>query len=228
MERVDVVIEPLRALLIQVGAYLPRLLVALLVVVAGLLVAKAARFALQKALRAVNVQVVTERAGLDAMLRQGGTTIDTVGVLGLLAYWVIVLAALIVAFSGLGLTHVTDLLSRALLFVPRLVVALLVLTLGAYFARFVGTAIAGYCRAAGVRDGELIGRIARYAILAFVVMMALDQIEIGGTIIHDAFLLVLGGLMLAFAIAFGLGGRRWAAAHLERWWPPPKHGPDGP
>jgi hypothetical protein len=35
-------------------------------------------------------------------------------------------------------------------------------------------------------------------------------------------LLVLGGLMLAFAIAFGLGGKDWAAAHLERWWPAPK------
>lgn len=228
MERVDVVLEPLRALLVQVGVFLPRLLVALLVVALGLLIAKAARFALQKALRAVNVQVLTQRAGLDALLRQGGTSIDTVGVLGLLAYWVIVLVALIVAFSGLGLTHVTDLLSRALLFVPKLVIALVVLTLGAYFARFVGTAIAGYCRAAGVQDGELIGRIARYAILAFVVMMALDQIEVGGTIIHDAFLLVLGGLMLAFAIAFGLGGRRWASRHLERWWPSPARDADEP
>lgn len=228
MERVDVVLEPLRALLVQVGVFLPRLLVALLVVALGLLVAKAARFALQKALRAVNVQVLTQRAGLDALLRQGGTSIDTVGVLGLLAYWVIVLVALIVAFSGLRLTHVTDLLSRALLFVPKLVIALVVLTLGAYFARFVGTAIAGYCRAAGVHDGELIGRIARYAILVFVVMMALDQIEVGGTIIHDAFLLVLGGLMLAFAIAFGLGGRRWASRHLERWWPSPTRDADEP
>ena len=226
MERIDVVLEPLRALLIQVGAYLPRLMIALLVVVAGLLVAKAARFALQKALRAVNVQVVTQRAGLDQLLQQGGSDVDTVSVLGLLAYWVIVLAALVVAFNGLGLTHVTELLSRALLFVPKLVIALLVLTLGAYFARFVATALAGHCRAAGVRDAELIGRLARYAILAFVVMMALDQIEIGGTIIHDAFLLVLGGLMLALAIAFGLGGRRWAAAHLERWWPAPKEPTD--
>jgi len=54
------------------------------------------------------------------------------------------------------------------------------------------------------------------------VMMALDQIEIGGTIVHDAFLLVLGGVMLAVALAFGLGGRKWAAAHLDRWWPAPK------
>lgn len=228
MESIDVMLEPLRAFLVQVGAFLPRLAIALLVVVAGLLLAKAARFALQKALRAVNVHVLTQRAGLDDLLQQGGTRLDTVGVIGLLAWWVIVLAALIVAFNGLGLTQVTELLSRALLFVPKLVLALLILTLGAYFARFLSTAIASHCRAAGVRDGELLARLARWAVLAFVVMLALDQVEVGGSLIHDAFLLVLGGVMLAVAIAFGLGGRRWAAAHLERWWPAPKDRNGGP
>ncbi len=223
MEKIDVLLEPVRALLIQVGAFLPRLAIALVVVIAGLLVAKAARFAVQKALRAINFNIVTQRAGLDGFLQQGGTDVDTISLLGLLVYWVIILAALIVAFNGMGLTHVTELLSRAMLFVPKLIVALLVLTLGAYFSRFVGNAIVTYCHSAGVRDADLLGRLARYAILAFVVMMALDQVEVGGTIVHDAFLLVLGGLMLAVALAFGLGGRKWAAAHLERWWPLPRN-----
>jgi flagellar biosynthesis protein FliQ len=222
MERIDVMLEPVRALLIQIGEFLPRLAIAVLVLVVGLLVAKAARFAVQKALRAINLQVVTQRSGLDSFLQQGGTDIDTISLLGLLTYWVVILAALIVAFNGMGLTHVTDLLSRMMLFVPKVVVALVILALGSYFARFVSNAIVGYCHSVGVRDADLLGHLARYAIVAFVVIMALDQMEIGGTIVHDAFLLVLGGLMLAFAIAFGLGGRRWAAAHLESWWPAPK------
>jgi Conserved TM helix len=222
VDRIDVMLEPLRALLIQVGAFLPRLAIALLVLVAGLVLAKAARFALQKALRAVNVHVLTQRAGLDELLQQGGTRLDTVGLIGLLTWWAIVLAALIVAFNGLGLTHVTELLSRALLFLPRLALALLILTLGAYFARFLSNAIVSHCRASSVRDGELLGRLARWAVLGFVVILALDQIEVGGSLIHDAFLLVLGGVMLAVAIAFGLGGRHWATAHLERWWPAPR------
>lgn len=222
MEKIDVVLDPLRGVLLQVGAFLPRLAVALLVLVAGLLIAKAARFAVQKALRAVNFHIVTQRAGLDSFLQQGGTEVDTIVLLGLLVYWIVILAALIVASNGLGLTNVTDLLTRVMLFVPKVVVALIVLALGSYFARFVSNAISTYCLAAGMRDAEILGRLARYAIVAFVVMMALDQMEIGGRIVHDAFLMVLGGLMLAFAIAFGLGGRKWAAAHLERWWPAPK------
>lgn len=222
MERIDVLLEPVREVLLQVSGFLPRLAVAVVVLVIGMLIAKAARFAVVKGLRAINFNVLTQRAGLDTFLQQGGSGIDTIYLVGLLAYWTVVLAALIIAFNGIGLTHVTDLLSRAMLFVPKLVVALIVVTLGSYFARFVANVISGYGHDIGLRDAEILGTIARYAIVAFVVMMALDQMEIGGTIVRDAFLLVLGGLMLAFAIAFGLGGKDWAAAHLERWWPAPK------
>ena len=52
-----------------------------------------------------------------------------------------ILAALIIAFNGLGLTYVTDLLGRVVLFVPKLIVALLILAFGSYFARFVGDAV---------------------------------------------------------------------------------------
>ena len=222
MERIDVMLEPVRAVLIQVGAFLPRLAIAIVVLVVGLLIAKAARFAVQKGLRAINFHIVTQRAGLDSFLQQGGTHIDTISLLAVLVYWLVIIAALIIAFNGMGLTHVTDLLSRLMLFVPKVIIALLVLAFGAYFARFVANAIVSYCHGVGIRDADALGRLARYAIVAFAVMMALDQIEIGGTIVRDAFLLLLGGFVLAVALAFGLGGRQWAAAHLERWWPAPK------
>ncbi|MDB5847671.1 MAG: hypothetical protein JWP29_1423 [Rhodoferax sp.] len=228
MDRIDVMLEPVRAFLIQIGVFVPRLAVALVVLVIGFLIAKAARFAVQKALRAINFHILTQRAGLDGFLQQGGTHIDTIGVLGLLTYWVVILAALIVAFSGLGLTHVTDLLSRVMLFVPKVIVALLVLAFGSYFARFISNAVITYCAGVGIRDADALGRIARYAIMAFVVMIALDQIDVGGTIVREAFLLLLGGLVLALALAFGLGGQRWAAAHLERWWPSRDDAPNLP
>ncbi|MFT3717489.1 mechanosensitive ion channel family protein [Pseudorhodoferax sp.] len=218
MDQINVMLEPVRAFLFQVGAFLPRLAIAALVLLAGFLIAKAARFTVEKGLRAINFHVLTRRAGLDGFLQQGGTQADTIGLLGLLSYWVVILAALIVAFSGLGLTHVTELLSRVMLFVPQLIVALLVLAFGAYFARFVSNAVATYCKGVGIHDTAL-ARIAYYAVLAFVVMIALDQMGIGGTLVRDAFLLILGGVVLAVALAFGLGGKDWAAAQLERWWP---------
>ncbi len=219
MNQIDVLLEPLRVFLRQIGDFLPRLILALVVLLVGWFLAKAARFALVKGLRAVNFHVVTQRAGLDDFLRDGGIESDSTDILGLLVYWVVILGALLVAFNSLGLAYVTDVLMRVLLFVPQVMVALLILAFGAYFARFIGNAVTAYCRSVHIQDADLLGRLAQYAIVTFVVLIALDQVNIGGDIVRQSFLIVLAGLVFALALAFGLGGRDWAAELLERWWP---------
>ena len=222
MQSVDMLLEPVRAFLAQVGVFLPRVLLAVVVVIAGWLVAKLARLAVVKGLRAVNFHVVTERAGIENFLRQGGLETDTTGIFGALVYWLVILAALIVAFNGLGLTYITDLLGRVVLFVPKVFVALLVVAFGAYFARFVADAVRTYCRNIDLPDAEFLARLSQYAIIAFVVLIALDQMHIGGDIVRETFLILLAGVVFALALAFGLGGKDWAAERLERWWPRPK------
>lgn len=219
MEKVDVFLEPLRAFLVQIGQFLPKLAIAAVVLIAGWLLAKLAMFAVVKALRAVNFSVLTDRSGMDRFLRQGGMERDTTDIFGVLVYWLVILAALIVAFNGLGLTYATDLLGQVALFVPKIIVALLVLAFGAYFASFIGATVTAYCRNVGIRDGDLLGKLAQYAIVAFVVLIALEQVNVGGDIIRQSFLIVLAGIVFALALAFGLGGREWASRKLERWWP---------
>ncbi len=219
MSNVDVMFEPVRAFLVQIGAYLPRLATAMVVLLVGWLLAKALRFAAIRGLRAINFNVLTERAGIDGFLQQGGFERDTTAFVGTLAYWLVILGALVVAANSLGLTYVTDLLMRVLLFLPRLFVALLVIVFGAYFARFVSGAVQAYCRNADMQDADLLGRLAQYAILVFVVLIAIEQLAIGGDIVRYTFLILLAGIVLALAIAFGLGGRKWAGELLQRWWP---------
>ena len=219
MQSIDVLLEPLRALLAQVGAFVPRLLVAVAILLAGWLLAKAVRFAFMRALRAVNFHVLTERAGIDGFLRQGGIESDSTAISGVLAYWFTLLVALLIAFNSLGLDYATDLVRNVVLLVPRLFIGLLILTLGAYFARFVGNALSSYCAGAGIGDAELLGRLAQYAVLLFVVLIALDHLDVGGQLLQTTFLIAFAGVVLALALAFGLGGRDWAAALLERWWP---------
>jgi flagellar biosynthesis protein FliQ len=141
MDNVSVLLEPIRASLHQIGEFLPRLLLAVAIVIVGWLVAKVVRFAIVRTLRAINFNVLTEKAGVDKFLQQGGGDLDTTGVLGVLSYWVVILAALMVAFNSMGLAYVTDLIGRILLFVPKVMVAVLVIAFGAYFARFVGAAV---------------------------------------------------------------------------------------
>jgi hypothetical protein len=219
MQSIDMLVDATREFLHQTAAFLPRLLLALFVVVLGWLLAKAVRFAVERALRAVNFNVLTERAGTDNFLRQAGMRGDTTTVFGLVAFWLVILATLIIAFNDLGLTYITDLLGRAVLFAPKLLVAMLLVVFGSYCARFVGNAVHAYCVDAQIADADLLGRIVRYVVMTLVVMIALSQVEIGGDIVQRTFLIILGGLMLALALAFGIGGKDWAAALLERWWP---------
>ncbi len=226
MGTLDIQLEPLRAILFQIGAFFPRLLVAVVVVIGGWLLAKLARIAMTKALKALNFNVLTERSGLDGFLRQGGMSGDTGALFGLLVYWLVILAALLIAFNGLGLTYITDLLSRVVWFVPNVLVALLVLAFGSYFARFVGGTVVTYCRNIKLQDANLLGKIAQYAIMVFVVMIALDHVKVGGDIVRETFLVLLAGIVFALALAFGLGAKDWAAERIEHWWPRDPKGQD--
>jgi hypothetical protein len=219
MHSIDILLDALRVFLHQIATFLPRLLLALFVVAIGWLLAKAARFAVERGLRAVNFTVLTERAGTDNFLQQAGMRGDTATLFGMVAQWLVILAALMIAFNGLGLTYITDLLGRVVWFTPKLLVAMLVVVFGSYCARFVGNAVQTYCMDAQIPDADMLGKIARYVIVIFIVMIALGQIDVGGDIVQRTFLIILAGLVLALALAFGLGGKEWAAAMLERWWP---------
>ncbi|RYF70255.1 MAG: hypothetical protein EOO22_14665 [Comamonadaceae bacterium] len=219
MESFAIQLEPVRAILYQIGAFLPRLLIAIVVVVVGWLIAKVVRFAVVKTLRAINFPVLTERSGMDNFLRQGGMAGDTTTVFGTLAYWLVILASLLIAFNGLGLTYITDLLGRVVWFVPNVFVALLILAFGSYFARFLGDTVLAYCRNIKLQDSAILGKLTQYAVMVFVVLIALDQVKVGGDIVRQSFLVILAGVVFALALAFGLGGKDWAAERIENWWP---------
>jgi len=206
MEQLDFLMENLQEFGRRASDFLPKLLLAIAVLLAGWLLARLVRLIARKALRAVNFHVLTARAGVDSLLERSGVQLDASGLLAILAYWTVILGSLLIAFNGVGLTDVADALGRVIAFIPKAFIAVLILAFGAYFARFAGESVAAYCRSVEIRDAGLLGKLVRGAVLVFVVLIALDQAD-------------LGGVVLALALAFGLGGRRRAAALLEHWWP---------
>jgi hypothetical protein len=226
MQSIDVMLDSTREFLHQGAQFLPRLALAVVIVAIGWLIAKVVRFVIERGLRAVNFNVLTERAGTDLFLQRGGLRGDTTTLFGLLAYWIVLIAALMIAFNGLGVIYLAELLQRVELFTPKILVAGLILVLGSYFARFVGESVDAYCLNAQIPDADMIGRIVRYVVMTFVLMIALSQLEVGDDFIQRAFLIILAGVVLAFALAFGIGGKDWAAAMLERWWPQRKRRDD--
>jgi hypothetical protein len=180
------------------------------------LIAKFLLFVVIKGLKLVNFGVVTEKAGIDTFLKQGGIAKTTSDILGILIYWLAILFTLLIAFETLGLTVVSDLFTQITLFVPNVIVAVIILAIGLYFARFVGDAVVAYSKNIGLEDAELLGRVSRYGIMVFVIVIALDQVDVADDIIRQTFFIVIAGVVLALALAFGLGGQKWAAGQLDK------------
>lgn len=216
MEQVDMVLDTVRGFLSEVGAFLPKLIGAVVILIIGWLLAKLIAYLVMRGLRLVRFNSLTESAGVDGFLKQGGIKKSTIDIIGILTYWFVILITLLTTFNVLGLGVVAELFNRIALFVPNVIVAVLILAIGLYFARLMGETVVTYCRNVGISDADLMGRLTRYAIMAFVIIIALGQIRIGEALLSTAFLILFGAICLALALAFGLGGQKWAAGALER------------
>jgi hypothetical protein len=216
-------IEQFMALLASMKAFweeasqlLPALLSAGVVLLAGWIVARLLRRGVLKLLKLLRADVLAEKAGIEGFLLQGGVRYTAVTIAANLIYWAVMFTVILAVFSSLGMQSAPALFNRVLLFIPNVITAVIVLMFGAFFAKIVRTIAFTYLSNIGISGADIIGHISQWAILLFVVSIALDQLAIGGQLLLSAFQIAFGALCLALAIAFGLGGRDWAARFLDR------------
>lgn len=215
-QQFDIVMTSLRSFMSDLGSFLPKLIGAVVILIVGWLVAKLLQFVVVRGLKGVKFHALTESAGVDDFLKKGGVRMGTVDVLGVMVYWLAILMTLLTAFDVLEFTALSALFDRVAEFVPNVIVATLTLTIGLYFARFAANAVTAYTRNVGMVDADLVGRLTRWAIAAFVVILAIGQFDIPDQMLNDMFLMTFGGVVLALALAFGFGGQKWAADKLDK------------
>jgi hypothetical protein len=170
----------------------------------------------------VLARVVTgalQRVGADRLFAQHGAAVygsqtksikpSVVG--GELVKWLVRIIFLVAAANLLGLTQVSQLLNDVLLWIPNLIVAAIILLIAPVLARFVRGAIEVGAGEMGFTNGRMLGQIAEIAIVAFAVLVAINQVGIAANLVNILFIGLVGALALAFGLAFGLGGRDVAA-----------------
>ncbi len=216
-EFAEVFIQSYQTFFQQLAEFLPRLLGALLVLIIGWIIAKIFRALSVKLLKLIRFNVVTEKARVDKFLADGGVKKSTIEIIGSLFYWLIMLIVILTAFNSLGLSAASELFNQVFLFIPNIIVAVLVLILGLFLANFLSQAIVTYLKNIEIDNADSIGKLTNYAIIVFVISVALTQLNIGKELISNAFLIVFSALCLAMALAFGLGGRDWAAGLISKY-----------
>ncbi len=214
------VFESMKSFWTEVWAAVPVLFAATVLLVVGWLLARLVRRVVLRALRWLRVDEFAEKAGIENFLLQGGVRYTTVSLVASLAYWLIMFTFVLAALESMGLQTASAVFNKILWFMPNIIVAVLVLMFGAFIARIVRGVTFTYLSNVGISGADVIGHLAQWAILLFVVSLALEQMSIGGQVLVSAFQIGFGAFCLALAIAFGLGGKEWAAHILSKLWKP--------
>jgi hypothetical protein len=113
---------------------------------------------------------------------------------------------------------VSQVLQQVLLWLPNLVVALVVLVIAGLVANALAGLVRGATAESGLGNPELLATIARVAVWGFGIVIAVNQIGIATTIVNTLFMATVGAVAVAFALAFGLGGRETAAQIVRGWY----------
>lgn len=216
MESLDQSLQSAQTVLSQFTDFLPNLFGALLLLIIGWLVAKVVRAGVSRLLRLLRFQQLAERAGIEDFLRQSYITTTTTAIVAALAYWFVLLITVVMVVNSLGLTVVAELFNRAALYVPHVIAAVLVLVFGVLLARLLGRSLFAMLKNMEFEGAGTVATLAEYAIIVFVVFMALEQLQISTVLLHSAFQISFGAICLALALAFGLGGKDWAADVIRR------------
>jgi hypothetical protein len=218
MDMFQVLINSWERLCNQLSEFLPHLLWAILVLVVGLFAARFLRQVVTKVLRMVKLDMLAEKAGIEAVLVKGGMHFTTISLIADIIYWFVIFVTALAALNMLGMGVADELFNKAMLYVPNVIIAVVVLVLGSFAAKVLGSFVYTYLVNIGFGSARLLAAIAKYGVLVFTLFVALDHLAIGGEILTSAFQLAFGALCFAFAIAFGLGGKEVAAKILDRAW----------
>jgi len=217
MEVTTVVTGAWNAFATKITAFLPALIGAIIVFVAGWIIARLVKLAVEKLLKLVRFDKASEKAGVQEFLKKGDIVRSPSEIIGSLVYWFAMILVIIASLDALGLPIVSDLLNSIFLYIPNVVAAIIVLVLGFLLGNLLSAVVRTAASNAGLKNAEGLGKIALYAIVFFSGAIALIQLGIGEEIVDSAFVIAFGALALALALAFGLGGRDAAAEYLKRW-----------
>ena len=214
----DAVLVSVTTALQNLIGFLPALIGAILILVLGWIIAGIIAGLVERGLKAVGFERAAQTTGIAGFIQQAGSGWTASKVVAEIVKWFIRLIAIQAAASVLGLTQISQAINAVLLWLPNLVVAIVIIVVAALLANFVASIVRGATAEMGFSTPGLIANIARYAIIVFAVVAAINQLGIAPTVVNTLFIGTVAAVALAFGLAFGLGGQGTAARVTEGWY----------
>lgn len=193
-----------------------KLIPAIIIFILGWVIGQVIETAIKELFKAVKIDNLADKVGLHDTFKKADWDISVGGVVGGALKWLLVIVVLGVSLNLVGLPQVGEFFSAFILgYLPNVIIAVFILVIAAYGSHFVGKLVSGSSKLAGVKGGDMIASLSRYAIWVFAFILAFDHLEIlpgFSTIILSGFVAMIA---IAAGLAFGLGGRDAAARAIE-------------
>ena len=212
----NAILTPLQNLVTQIYDFLPNLFAMLLILIIGFIAGFLVKRFLVLFLKLVKFERLSFRMGFSNMLSKAGIRRTPSEVIGVFVYWVLFFVFLMLAINALKVEVLDILIAQFFLFVPKLFAGLIILFVGYLISVFIGRGVLVAAVNSEIHFARILARGAQLLALVFFLSIALEQLGIGRNIVIAAFSLIFGGIVLAIALALGLGGRELGREWLER------------
>ncbi len=198
-------------------AFIPNLVVAVVIFIVGWLVGVGLGRVVAQIVDALRVDQALKPTGIERVLSRAGYGLNAGEFLGFFVKWFFIVVFLVAALDVLHLTTVNLFISDVVLgYLPQVIVAVMILLVAAVVAEAAERVVAGSAKAASLHAAGFLGKVARYAIWIFALLAALAQLNVATAFVQTLFTGVVIAVSLAIGLAFGLGGQASAARYLDR------------
>lgn len=209
-------LQALNESLANTARFLPNLIAAIVIFIVGVIIAVIVKNALVKILEAIGLERLLEKTVIPQALKSVGPGVTTSNLIAELVRWFIILIFLIPAVDQLGLGAANEVLKAILLYIPNVVVAVIIVAVGAVFAKIARDLVTATTAGLGTQAAGVVGQIARWSIFIFALLAALNQLGVATDLIRILFTGLVAMLAIAGGLAFGLGGKETAESLLRK------------
>lgn len=210
-----VVMDPIKVMAIKIWSYIPAIAGAIIILVVGWLLAKLIEAIIIKVLKAVRLDVASDKAGIANVLAQGDIKLSLSELIGGIVYWLVILVAVATTLDALNLKMASELISRLVEYVPNILAAVFILIIGSFLANFIATVIRTAGANAGLKNAKLMSQLAQVILIIFTVIIAIEQLKVATALLVLAVNIVLISIGLGIALAFGLGCKDIAGKFMQ-------------
>jgi Mechanosensitive ion channel, conserved TM helix len=212
----NLIIEPLNELLLKFKIFLPNLLAMLVILVVGIIIARIIKLVLVKFLTAINFDSWSDRMGFTKLMRKGDLWSKPSAILGEIVFWLLIIVTLMSGLSALQVPAIDQLVGQFFGYIPRLFSAAIILIVGYVLSGFISRAVLIAAANSGFHYAKLLADAMRSLLTVLILAMVMEQLQIAPGIVLAAFTIIFGGIVIALAIAFGVGGIDAARRIIER------------